>query len=105
MHGRRSRLSAWMLTVAVAWGVSVPVRGEKGPMPSLSPDTYNSTATDVYHAPSATQPASKHYFVSGNTGDNEAALAARLAEVEKALKKLDDKAKEDKKKAAGKMSV
>ena len=35
----------------------------------------------------------------------EAALAARVAEVEKALKKIDDKAKEDKSKAAGKMSA
>lgn len=89
MHGRIFHLSAWMLTVAVAWGVSVPVHGEEGPMPSLFPNTYNSTA-------------SKNLFVSGN---NEAALSARLAEVEKALKKLDDKAKAAKKKAAGKMSI
>ena len=77
MHVRIFNLSAWMLTVAVAWGVSVPVHGEEGSTPSLFPDTYNSTA-------------SRNHFVSG---DNEAALAARLAEVEKALKKLDDKAK------------
>ena len=46
-----------------------------------------------------------YYYASTSANADEAGLAARLAEVERALQKIDDKAKADKKKAAGKMSA
>lgn len=53
----------------------------------------------------APPPADQTMFVSENLNANDANLAQRLAEVEKALKKIDEKAKKDKKKAAGAMSL
>jgi len=44
-------------------------------------------------------------LVSEQTSVGDSALAARVAELEKALKKIDDKAKEEKKKAEGKMTA
>lgn len=105
MHGRLCKISAWLLAAAV-WGAGVPARGEDGRVSSsyYEPDPYYSTAGDRYGAPAA-PPTDRTDLVSSNLGGSEADLNARLVEVEKALKKLDDKAKEDKKKAAGKMSV
>ena len=103
MHGRICKLSAWMLTVAAAWGLSVPAVGQDGPMQPTSPNSYNST-TDGYRTPPATPPASQNEFVSNNNGQ-DADLALRVAELEKALQKMHEKAAADKAKAAGKPSV
>ena len=46
----------------------------------------------------------RNYLVSTNINADDATLAARVADLEKALKKIDDKAKADKEKAASAMT-
>lgn len=92
MHGRICKLSAWMLTFASTWAFNPSAQADEARRPSI-PDSYY------------TQSDTTHRFVSQNNAASEGNLNARLADVEKALKKMDDKAKAGKKKAAGKMSA
>jgi phosphate-selective porin OprO and OprP len=85
MHGRIYQWLARSLTVAAICGSSAAAWAQEG------------------QSPAAPQP-SPYYAASANLGDNDATLAARVAELEKALKKMDDKAKADKEKAASTMS-
>ena len=96
MHGRMKLQLGWVLAALVAYGAN-----------AAGQDYYsaqgNPAQADIPGGlPTAS--ASENMFVSENAA-GDSALAARLAEVEKALKKIDDKAKEDKKKAAGSMSA
>ena len=83
MHGRIQRWLALTLAIVVASGVAAARGQEESPA----------------------SPVGQNYLVSENFTAEDASLAARLADVEKALKKSADKAKEDKKKAAGIMSA
>ncbi len=91
-----------MLAAAIACGAAAHARAEDGMPPMQHTDTGYPMLADsngVSPAPSPNQ------YVSQNTGVADSALTARLAEVEKALKKIEDKAAADKAKAAGKPSV
>jgi phosphate-selective porin OprO and OprP len=85
MHLRTHQWLASALAVALC-GTAVAARGQ---------DNY---------APAA-PPSDQTMFASENLNADDANLAKRLADVEKALKKIDDKAKADKEKAASAMSV
>jgi phosphate-selective porin OprO and OprP len=78
MHIRINNWLAWTLAVGVAYG------------------TATATAQDYQSPP--TDP--NYYTVSENLSSANADLSARVADLEKALKKIDDKAKADKEKAA-----
>ncbi len=92
MHGRTRKWPAWTLLFTAAWLSNVPLRAAEGPTPSPYPDSYES--------------ASNHYaYVSNDPAAEQPDLETRLAEVEEALGKLDEKSKAAKRKAAGKMSV
>jgi phosphate-selective porin OprO/OprP len=102
MHRRIQPWLAWTLAVTFAYGAAA--EGQEPAVFSASADAGYSVAADASRTlPVA--PAGQERFVSENFSANEANLAARLAEVESALKKIDDKAKEDKKKAAGAMTA
>jgi phosphate-selective porin OprO/OprP len=68
-----------------------------------TPDTMAYPAAATPGSPS--YPVSSSYLVSENLRAEDAELSTRLADVEKALKKIDEKAKADKKKAASTMSA
>jgi len=85
MHGCIPHWLASTLAIMVACGSAAAARGQQG-------------------AESAV-PTNQTYMVSENAGVGNADLAARVTELEKALKKADEKAQEEKKKAAGKMTV
>jgi hypothetical protein len=72
---------------------------------SLAVTVACSAAAVVRGQEPATTPPAQTTFASENLNADDPNLAARLAEVEKALKKLDDKAKADKEKAASAMSI
>ena len=93
MHGRMYKLSVWMLTFAAAWSLGAAAQAGEAARTATYPYSEYST------------PENTHRFVSENAAEGEGDLNARLSDVEKALKKIDDKAKADKKKAAEKMSA
>ena len=62
-------------------------------------------SADAGYSTTGVSTSQDYYYASTSMGVDEAGLAARLADVEKALQKIDEKAKADKKKAAGKMSA
>ena len=106
MHGRISKLSVWALSVAAAWALGATAYGDEGPRPSTYPTSYSTPSDGHYYSSATTGENEGTYRVVSDGGNGEAAdLDTRLSEIEKALKKIDDKAKADKKKAAGKMSV
>jgi phosphate-selective porin OprO and OprP len=82
MHGRIYQWMARTLAVAAVCGASVAARGQEG------------------GAPSGAAPPAPVYAASESNNPGDAGLAARVAELEKALKKMEDKAKADKEKAA-----
>ena len=104
MHGCIQSWLAWTLAIVVACGAATVARGQENRTLPASADAGYSTAGDVNRTPS-TAPAASNYLISENLNADDASLTARLADVEKALKKIDDKAKEDKKKAAGMMTA
>ena len=99
MHGCTHKWLAWTLAVAVGFGMTAVAKAQENPSASYS------MAADDGRAPTMAAPASQDYLVSENLNADAPDLAKRLADVEKALKKLDDKAKEDKKKASEKPTV
>lgn len=97
MHGCVRQWPAWTLAIVVTCGVSAAARGQE-----MSPAAY---ADPAYLSSAPTPaPSPQNALVSENVSGDDASLAVRLAEVEKALKKLDDKAKADKAKAASGMT-
>ena len=67
--------------------------------------TANAHGQTYLTSPVSESTSQDYHYASTSTAADEAGLAARLADVEKALQKIDEKAKADKKKAASKMSV
>jgi phosphate-selective porin OprO/OprP len=95
MHGCIGKWLARTLATAVVIGV---------PAVGLADDTQPAQGADNgYLALSGEQSAPPAQFVSSSSADVD--LAARVAKLEEALKKAEDKAAADKKKAAGKPSV
>ncbi|MBN1393620.1 MAG: hypothetical protein JW959_01125 [Pirellulales bacterium] len=91
MHGCLNKWPAWALTAAAAWALAASALGDEGPMPTHRPESYDS--------------ATNQYVYASSSAAGEGDLDSRLAAVEEALAKIDKKAKDDKKKAAGQMSV
>jgi phosphate-selective porin OprO/OprP len=88
-----------MLAITVVCGTTA-ARGQD----TATPSPYyagNSMSGDTNPTP----PAGQTYLASENLNSGNADLAARVAELETALKKMDAKAKADKEKEAGKMSA
>jgi len=92
-----------LLAMTAVWGANATAWGQGNLMSPGPVDAGYSATADQNREPLAAS--SQDYFVSGNPSADAADVAARLDELEKALKKINDKAKADKKKAAGKMSV
>lgn len=103
MHGCIQQWLASTLAIMVACGVTAAARGQEGAV-TASVDPAYATSAEVSRTP-PTASVNQNYMVSENAGGDNADLAARVTELEKALKKADDKAQEEKKKAAGKMTV
>jgi phosphate-selective porin OprO and OprP len=98
------RISLWMLSglaVTATCGFSCVAYGQEGSAPQGPSESAYSAPSDV----SRTPPMAPSQFASASGAADTADLAARVAELEKALKKADEKAKEDKKVAAGKMTA
>ncbi|MCE5303285.1 MAG: hypothetical protein LLF97_09290 [Planctomycetaceae bacterium] len=96
------RIQPW-LVCALASVLAYAVAAAQGQQPTQSStyaDTGYSMAGDRYATPTA-----QGQFVSENAVADDTGLAKRVAELEAALKKIDDKAKEDKKKADGAMTA
>jgi phosphate-selective porin OprO and OprP len=98
MHGRMQVSLAWAIAIGVVCGLTNPVWGQEN-----SAIDYGAAA-EVSRTPAITAPG-QSYFVSENLNAGDANLAQRLADVENALKKIDEKAKADKEKAAGAMTA
>jgi phosphate-selective porin OprO/OprP len=89
-----------MLAIGVACGTA-GARGQNTASPSADDADSNYSTADVSRIPPTTQAT----LVSENLNADKADLNARVAELEAALKKINDKAKEDKKKADGAMTA
>lgn len=97
------RIDHWLacaLAIVISFGANGVRAQQQDTMPMLADAGYTAVG-DVNRTP----PVGQNYLVSENASADEAALSARVAELEKALKKIDDKAKEEKKKAAGAMTA
>ena len=95
MHGCITKWLARTLATAVVFGV-----------PAIGAGQQSQSARDddaSYLAFDAAQPAPSAQFISSSSADGD--LAGRVAKLEEALKKAEDKAAADKKKTAGKPSV
>jgi phosphate-selective porin OprO and OprP len=101
MHKRISQRLVWGLAVMATCGYSCVALGLEGPAPQGPSELAYSAPADISRTPS-TAPSQ---FVSESGAADTADLAARVADLEKALKKAEEKAKEDKKKAAEKPTV
>ena len=101
MHGGTGKRLAWTLAIVAAWGANSAARAQEPSTPPLNngPEYY-AAAQDAAVAPPV-----QGQFVSEYAPQPGADLAKRVTELEAALKKMDDKAKADKEKAASKPSV
>jgi phosphate-selective porin OprO and OprP len=104
MQERICHRLAWVLAVAAACGATSVVRGQEGSAPGTAVGPAYSGAPDLTRTPPAT-PVAENQLVSENVPADSASLAARVADLEKALKKMDEKAKADKAKADSAPSV
>jgi phosphate-selective porin OprO/OprP len=104
MHERIYYRLAWALAIVVACGASRVAWGQESSTPATTAGAGYSGAPDLSRTP-PTAPMGENQFVSENVNGDTANLAARVAELEKALKKTEDKAKADKEKAASAPSV
>ncbi len=102
MHGRFFDWLTWTLALSVLCVMTNVVLAQDG-LPPAPPS--NGVAAEATQPMPIEQPYAGQYYSASNAAIIDGDLAKRLADVEKALKKLDDKAKEDKAKAAGKLSV
>jgi phosphate-selective porin OprO and OprP len=101
----RGRIYTWLiraLTLAVMCSTAAMVDAQYN-NPAYPAEHGNVAANDAAQTPFTQTSANDSYMVSNTADDGD--LAKRLADVEKALKKIDDKAKADKAAAAGKMSA
>jgi hypothetical protein len=100
MHDRTFHRLAWALALVAAGSMTNAAWGQEGSEPQSPNHPAYATPADL----SRTPPTTPNQFVSESVANDDSNLAARVAELEKALKKADDKAKEDKKTAASKMT-
>ena len=101
MYERIFQRLAWVLAIVAACGATHAARGQDGAAPQAPNDFAYSAPADV----NRTSPTTPNQMVSDNTNADNANLAARVADLEKALKKVEDKAKADKAKADAAPSV
>jgi len=95
MHGRIQKWLAWTLAAAMGYGVSTVAVAQQTATPLLSTD-----ATSYGY----TEARPETYVASNSFAADDSDLGKRLADIEKRLKKYDDKAKADKETAASKMT-
>jgi phosphate-selective porin OprO and OprP len=95
---------AWTLVVVAACGATSAAWGQEGVMSGTTNSSSYSSAPDLTRTPPAA-PVGQNQLVSENANASTESLAARVAELEKALKKRDDKDKADKAKADSAPSV
>jgi phosphate-selective porin OprO and OprP len=104
MQERTRYRLAWTLAIVAAWGANSAAWGQVGPAPGANDGSGYYNAPELTRTP-PTAPAGQNQPVSQNPATDPESLAARVAELEKALKKADDKAKADKAKADAAPSV
>jgi phosphate-selective porin OprO and OprP len=98
MHTDICRRLACALAVVAVCGIAGGALAQEGFAPGTSDAPANPSAPDLTRTPPVA-PAAQNQFVSENINPDAASLAARVAELEKTLKKMNDKAKADKAKA------
>ena len=103
MHGRIYDWLTRTLALAVLLGTATAAQAQYQDTAAPSDSNYATTSDTANTTPFTQASTSENYLVSSSADDGD--LAKRLAAVEKALKKAEDKAKEDKAKAASKMSA
>jgi phosphate-selective porin OprO and OprP len=101
MYERIFQRLAWAVAVMATCGCTCAAWGQDSTAPQAPSEFAYTTPIDGNRTP----PAPPAQFTSESAAADAADLAARVAELEKAVKKADDKAKEDKKKAAEKPTV
>lgn len=99
MHGCICQRLAWTLAIVAAWGVGHTAQAQDTAAPPMYADNSYAGSADDTRAPA------QNYYVAENINADKNELATRVTELEKALKKMDDKAKAEKAKAAQKPSV
>jgi phosphate-selective porin OprO/OprP len=105
MHGRISKWLVQILALAVICGAANALMAQDG-LPAMSYPPVNNTTVDSFQELPIGQPYMSEYNSSyNNSAADDGNLARRLDEVEKALKKMEDKAKADKAAAAQAPSV
>jgi phosphate-selective porin OprO/OprP len=104
MHGRLNQWLAWTPVVAVmVCGFSATARGQANRL-SVDP-AYQMPVNSTQMAPNYPTTAANNYMVSSTLSADEKGLADEVAELKAWKKKVEDKEKADKKKAAGSPSV
>lgn len=104
MHGRFSGWLLGALVLAVFCGAATVAEAQSNDPAVPAESNYPVASDQTQVIPFAQASMAETYTVSSAAAD-DGDLAKRLAAVEKALKKIDDKAKEDKAKAAAKMTA
>lgn len=101
MHGGMNKRLAWTLAIVATWGACsiAQAQDQSTPQYGNGPQYYTAASQDNNGVPPA-----QGYYVSDTSSAN-ADMAKRISELEAAMKKLDDKAKADKEKAASKPTV
>ncbi len=103
MHGRIHAWPACVLALAVVCGLAAAATAQQ---PVLPVDTgYRTPADMVEPAPVYHSTSRGYHSVSNSFTADDQALADRVADLEGALKKINDKEEADKKRAAGRPSI
>ncbi len=103
MHRRICHRLVWTLAIVVAYGTTSLVWAQEGSPTGPTGNSGYYAAPDLARTPT-TAPAGENQFVADNGNGDNAALACRVADLEKALKKMEDAAKADKAAAADQMT-
>ncbi len=103
MHGRTQIWLAWMLAAALCCGMSGISQAQYVATDEASFGYQTANANQSVPATETAMESTEGTFVSAPAGDAD--LAKRIADLEKSIKKMDEKAAADKKAAAGKFST
>jgi len=104
MQERICHRLAWTLAIVAVCGVANVAWGQEGSTPGTTDGSAYAAAPEPTRTP-PTAPMGQNQLVSENANADAASLAARVADLEKTLKKMEDKAKADKAKADAAPSV
>jgi phosphate-selective porin OprO and OprP len=105
MHGRIYYWFILLPSLVVLCGMTNVVMAEDEVTPASYPASDYGMSGDTYQSAPVTQPYAGQYYSAADATTTDSDMAKRLADVEAALKKMQDKEKADKAKAAGKMTA